>query len=125
MGGVRRRQQQELRLYGDGAVGWQAHGLGSLPPYGALNYCVNASIQFFKASLIRIGNNIRLSQHSFDPQLNSPHSSCASCTGTFIGDYFGNTSAGSISYSSFVSTYDDSSNPFHYQQQVVANLSIP
>lgn len=98
---------------------------GSLPPYGALNYCVNASIQFFKASLNRIGNNIRLSQHSFDPQLNSPHSGCATCTRTFIGDYFGNTSAGSTSYSSFVSTYDDGTNAGHYQQQVVATLTIP
>ena len=94
------------------------------PPYGAANYCVNASMQFYTPRLSPIGHNIRISQHTFDPQLNSPHPGCASCITTFIGDYFGNTSAASTSYSSFVSTYDVG-NPGHYQQQVVATLQIP
>jgi hypothetical protein len=99
---------------------------GSLPPYGAANYCVNASIQFFRANLQRAGQNIRLSQHSFDPQLNSPHTSCADCVGTFIGDYFGNTFGGSTSVTTFVSTYSEAGNNVaHYQQQVVATLAIP
>ena len=99
---------------------------GSLPPYGAANYCINASIQFYRANLQRAGHNIRLSQHSFDPQLNSPHTSCADCVGTFIGDYFGNTVSGSTSVSTFVSTYSTgSANTAHYQQQVVATLAIP
>ncbi|HEY6875672.1 MAG TPA: sialidase family protein [Candidatus Dormibacteraeota bacterium] len=99
--------------------------LESLPPYGATNYCINASVQFFRANLQRVGHNIRLSQHAFDPQLNSPHTSCATCTGTFIGDYFGNTFSSSTNFSTFVSTYNDGSNPNHYQQQVVATLAIP
>jgi len=98
---------------------------GSLPPYGAVNYCVNASVQFFRANLQPIGHNIRISQHGFDPQLNAPHTSCPACIGTFIGDYFGNDFAGVIDYATFVSTYDDGTNPQHYQQQVVAAIRIP
>jgi hypothetical protein len=98
---------------------------GSLPPYGATNYCVNASIQFFRANLHRVGPNIRISEHSFDPQLSAPHTACAACVGTFIGDYFGNNFNASTSISTFVSTYDDGSNAGHHQQQVVARLAIP
>ena len=46
-------------------------------------------------------------------------------TDTFLGDYFGNHFAGAIDYSTFVSTYNDGTNPAHNQQQVVAALSIP
>jgi len=98
---------------------------GSLPPYGAVNYCVNASIQFFRPNLAPIGHNIRLSQHGFDPQLNSPHTSCPACRGTFIGDYFGNAFTVTTNLSTFVSTYGDGSNPAHYQQQVVSSVTIP
>jgi hypothetical protein len=100
--------------------------LDQAAPYGAANYCINASIQFYRANLQRAGYNIRLSQNSFDPQLNSPHTSCAACTGTFIGDYFGNTFSGSTSVSTFVSTYSRAgNNTAHYQQQIVATLATP
>lgn len=50
----------------------------------------------------------------------------AACVGTFIGDYFGNTVSGSTSVSTFVSTYaSGTTNAAHYQQQVVATLTIP
>jgi hypothetical protein len=102
---------------------------GSLPPYGAANYCVNASIQFYTPQLRPIGHNIRVSQHTFDPQLNAPHTDCATCETTFIGDYFGNTvgakPGGAVDYSSFASTYDDGTNPAHYQQQIVASVRVP
>ncbi len=103
---------------------------GSLPPYGAANYCVNASIQFYNPQLRPIGHNILISQHSFDPQLNAPHTSCASCETTFIGDYFGNTTGvtaagGVVDYSTFVSTYNDGTNPASYQQQIVASVPVP
>jgi len=106
---------------------------GSLPPYGAANYCVNASIQFYapqpNGQLQPIGQNIRLSQNTFDPQLNAPHSGCAACETTFIGDYFGNTVAGdpsgALDYASFVSTFDDGTNSSHYQQQIVAAVPVP
>lgn len=102
---------------------------GSLPPYGAANYCVNASIQFYTPQLSPIGHNIRISGSTFDPQLNSPHTGCAACETTFIGDYFGNTTgataSGTLDYSTFTSTYDDRTNPAHYQQQIVASVPVP
>ncbi len=98
---------------------------GSLPPYGATNYCVNASVQFYDATLTPLGHNIRLTQHTWDPQLNAPHTSCATCITTFIGDYFGNITSGSTNISSFVSTYNDGSNPNYQQQQVIATVTIP
>jgi len=98
---------------------------GSLPPYGAANYCVNASVQFYNATLDPLGHNIRLTQHTWNPQLNSPHTSSAFRIGTFIGDYFGNTTSGSTNLSSFVSTYNDGSNPDNQQQQVFATVAIP
>jgi len=98
---------------------------GSLPPYDANNYCVNASIQFYSPALAPRGNNIRLTQHTWDAQLNAPHTSCATCITTFIGDYFGNTFSRSTSYSTFVSTYNDGANPSNRQQQVIATLAVP
>lgn len=99
---------------------------GSLPPYGATNYCINASIQFYTPQLAPRGHNIRLTLHTWDPQLNAPLRFCVcSPAATFIGDYFGNTTAGSIDYTTTISTFDDGSNPSHYQQQVVATVAIP
>jgi len=98
---------------------------GHLPPYGAINYCVNASVQFYNATLVPFGHNIRLTQHTWDPQLNSPHPGSASGEETFIGDYFGNTTSGSTNISSFVSTYNDGSNPDNRQQQVIATVAVP
>jgi hypothetical protein len=100
---------------------------GSLPPYGAANYCVNASIQFYGPRLNPEGHNIRLTAHTWDPQLNAPHTGSASGETTFIGDYFGNTAnpAGTLDLSTFTSTYDDGSNPGHYQQQIVATVAVP
>ena len=99
---------------------------GVLPPYGVSNYCVGSSIQFYSAALAPQGNNIRLTQHPWDPQLNSADRSCpCNQSDTFLGDYFGNDIAGATDYSTFVSTYDDGSNPHHYQQQVVATISSP
>jgi hypothetical protein len=98
---------------------------GALPPYGAANYCVNASIQFYTPTLAPKGHNIRLTQHTWDPQLHAPHTSCPTCLNTFIGDYFGIASADGKSYTTSVTTYDDGTNPKHYQQQVIAILAIP
>jgi hypothetical protein len=99
---------------------------GTLPPYGAANYCITSSVQFYSAMLAPKGQNIRLTQHSWDPQLNAPNRSCpCNPLDTFLGDYFGNEFAGSLDYSTFISTYDDGTNPQHYQQQVVATVQIP
>ena len=99
---------------------------GKLPPFGASNYCITSSVQFYAADLTPKGHNVRLTEHSWDPQLNSPDRSCpCNQSDTFLGDYFGNDIAGSVDYASFVSTYDDGTNHHHYQQQVVAALSVP
>jgi hypothetical protein len=98
---------------------------GSLPPYGASNYCVNSSIQFYDATLNPIGQNIRISQHTWDPQLNSMKPHGLNSLEGFIGDYYGNIVSGSTNYTTSVSTFDDGSNPTHQQQQVVASLAIP
>lgn len=98
---------------------------GSLPPYGASNYCVNASIQFYSPTLAPLGHNVRLTQHTWDPQLNAPHPGSPGGTSTFIGDYFGNTTVGSTDVTTFASTYDDGTNPSHRQQQVVATVPVP
>ena len=39
--------------------------------------------------------------------------------------YSGNITDGTTDVSTFVSTYNDGSNPGHYQQQVVAKVAIP
>ena len=95
------------------------------PPYGATNYCVNTSVQFYTSTLAPKGNNIRLSAHTWDPQLNSPHSGCATCLTTFIGDYFGIISVNGTLYTSSVSTFDDGTNPAHYQQQIISSIALP
>jgi hypothetical protein len=98
---------------------------GSMPPYGAVNYCVNSTIQFYRANLRPVGHNIRISQHTMDPQLNQPKPSSPGSDEGFIGDYYGNITSGSTDYTTSTSTYDDGSNPNHYQQQVVATIAIP
>ncbi len=99
---------------------------GGLPPYGAANYCINTSIQFYSATLAPKGHNIRLSLHTWDPQLNAPLRFCScSPNATFIGDYFGNITGAGMDYTTSISTFDDGSNPNHYQQQVVATVAIP
>jgi hypothetical protein len=101
-----------------------AAGIGLDPAAsGASNWCINASVQWYAPSLSPIGHNGRLTQHTWDPQLNSPHTSSPGGSDTFIGDYFGNdASVGTNDLFTFVSTYDDGTNPKHRQQQVVASV---
>jgi hypothetical protein len=95
-------------------------------PFGAANYCVNTAVQFYSSDLQPLGHNLRVSAHTWDPQLNAPHSSCICSRTTFIGDYFGVDSNGSDLYTTSVSTYDYAGeNPSNYQQQIVARIPIP
>ena len=94
-------------------------------PAGATNYCINASLQAYSWRLNPIGNNVRISLHTWDPQLNSMKPSGMGVAEGFIGDYYGNITAGHIDYTTSVSTYDDGTNPGHFQQQVVATVAIP
>jgi hypothetical protein len=93
---------------------------------GASNYCINSSVQFYDPTLHPVGHNVRLTQHTWDPQLNSPHPGSPFGFETFIGDYFGNdASVGGTDWFTFVSTYNDGSNPANRQQQVVASVPTP
>lgn len=98
---------------------------GPLPPYGAANYCVNTSVQLYSPVLAPQGHNIRLSAHTWDPQLNAPHTSCPTCFSTFIGDYFGVISNGAYLFTTSTSTFNDGTNPNYHQQQVIARLPLP
>jgi hypothetical protein len=105
---------------------------GPLPPYKAANYCVNSSVQFYGPDLKPTGHNVRTSLHTWDPQLNSMKPSGINRTRGFIGDYYGVITALSIDdptsytvYTTSVSTYDDGTNPSHFQQQVVASVKVP
>src|SRR5207302_2666823 len=62
----------------------------TLPPYGAPNYCVNGAVQFYDALLNPKGANLRLSKHTFDPELNAAlYARGTDVTRGFLGDYFG------------------------------------
>ena len=98
---------------------------GSLPPYGAANYCVNTSVQFYNPWLRPSGHNIRLSLLTWDPQLNSMKPDGVGGARGFIGDYFGNITAGGNDFTTSVSTADDGTNAGHFQQQVIAEVAIP
>ncbi len=119
----------DRRLACPGSGTSEASGAGiafdPMSPYGAANYCVNTAIQFYRPSLTPIGHNVRLSGHTWDPQLSAPHQGCITCTGTFIGDYFGVDSGGGATYTTSVSTFNDGANPFFHQQQVVARIGTP
>jgi hypothetical protein len=96
------------------------------PPFGRANYCVNTAAQFYKPNLTPSGNNVRLSAHTWDPQLSALRPSCICSSGTFIGDYFGVASSGGLTYTTSVSTFNDAGeNPFFHQQQVVARVATP
>jgi hypothetical protein len=94
-------------------------------PYGASNYCINTAIQFYDAALTPLGYNLRLSPHTWDPQLSAPHSGCICGSTTFIGDYFGVDASAAATYTTSVSTYNDGTNPSNYQQQIVTATPTP
>jgi hypothetical protein len=96
-----------------------------LAPAGKRNFCVNAAIQFYTPALTPLGHNIRLSQFTWDPQLNAPKRFCVCGQSTFLGDYFGLDFGGGYAYTTSVSTYDYGQNPSFYQQQIVARVPVP
>jgi hypothetical protein len=96
------------------------------PPYGRANYCVNTAAQFYKPDLTPIGRNVRLSAHTWDPQLSGLRPGCICSPGSFIGDYFGVASSGGLTYTTSVSTFNETGeNPSFHQQQVVARMTTP
>jgi hypothetical protein len=96
-----------------------------LAPAGERNFWVNAAIQFYAPDLTPLGHNIRLSEFTWDPQLNAPKRSWVCGSSTFLGDYFGLDFGGGYAYTSSVSTYDYGHNPSFYQHQIVARVAVP
>ena len=95
-------------------------------PWGRANYCINTAIQFYTPTGEAIGQNIRLSAHTWDPQLSTAHPSSLNSSGGFIGDYFGiDSSSTGLVYTTSVSTFDYGSNPAYHQQQIVASVKSP
>ena len=103
-------------------------GLGFDPraPYGRTNYCIDTAIQFYRPKLHPVGHNIRLSAHSWDPQLSSPRFNCICNPASFIGDYFGIDSRGGFTYTASVETFNAAGeNPGWHQQQLVSKIRTP
>ena len=95
-------------------------------PWGRQNYCINAAVQFYKPNLTPIGHNVRLTKHTWDPQLSALHQGSITSSRTFIGDYFGISSAGGNTSVTSVTTFNyGGENPFFHQQQVVAKIATP
>jgi hypothetical protein len=95
-------------------------------PYGRENYCINTAIQFYGPKLKPLGRNIRLSEHTWDPQLSSPRFDCICNPASFIGDYFGIDSRGGFTYTASVETFNGrGENPGYHQQQLVSKIRTP
>ncbi|MDX6401795.1 MAG: hypothetical protein QOF27_2401 [Gaiellaceae bacterium] len=95
-------------------------------PFGEANYCINTAVQFYRPKLGPIGHNVRLSEHTWDPQLSSPRFDCICSPASFIGDYFGIDSRGGFTYTASVATFNAAGeNPGYHQQQLVSKLRTP
>lgn len=95
-------------------------------PSGRENYCINTAIQFYGTKLRPLGHNIRLSAHTWDPQLSSPRYDCICNPASFIGDYFGIDSRGGFTYTASVETFNAAGeNPGYHQQQLVSKIRTP
>jgi hypothetical protein len=95
-------------------------------PYGRLNYCVDTALQFYRPKLSPVGHNIRLSAHTWDPQLSAPRFICICNSASFIGDYFGIDSRGGFTYTASVATFNAAGeNPGYHQQQLVSKIRTP
>ena len=103
-------------------------GLGFDPrtPYDRVNYCINTAVQLYRPNLRPLGHNVRMSPHTWDPQLSAARFACICSQGSFIGDYFGIDARGGFVYTASVSTYNEGgANPFFHQQQLVSKLRLP
>jgi hypothetical protein len=93
-----------------------------LADFGATNFCVNTSVQFYDSNLVPIGHNVRASARTWDPEQQRVFTRSAQ---GFIGDYFGLAMADMKTFVLNVSTADLGSNPAHFQQQILQTLGTP
>jgi BNR repeat-like domain len=120
---------RRLRCAAHGSAEATGAGLGfdPLAPFDKVNFCVNTAVQLYRPGLRPIGHNIRMSPHTWDPQLSAPRFLCiCNPRATFIGDYFGVDALGGFAYTSSVTTYNENGeNPLFHQQQLVSKLQVP
>jgi hypothetical protein len=90
--------------------------------FGATNFCVNTSVQFYNANLVPIGHNVRASARTWDPE--QQRVTTRGGLG-FIGDYFGLAMSATRTFVLNVSTADLGANPNHFQQQILQTLDTP
>ncbi|TMD83489.1 MAG: exo-alpha-sialidase [Chloroflexi bacterium] len=107
------------------------------PDAGAVDTCIDVTIQFFNADGSPRGGNRRVTQESWDPNVNPAVPGGVGGSTTFIGDYFGGTMTttkkGTFAHLLFVSTSPtlqagalpggDLAPP--YQQQIYASVPAP
>jgi hypothetical protein len=103
--------------------------------WGRTNFCIDTSVQFYSdgaQGLQRIGDNIRVSTATWDPQnpgkttsqLPRPFGPTSGLT--FIGDYFGLALTNTNAYVLSVSNADiDHQNPSHDQQEILGIVPLP
>jgi hypothetical protein len=95
-------------------------------PYGRVNWCINTAVQLYRAGLRPIGRNVRVSPHTWDPELSAPRFACICVPASFIGDYFGADARGGFVFTASVTTYNEAGqNQFFHQQQLVSKLKLP
>jgi hypothetical protein len=104
---------------------------------GATDTCIDVSVQFYDAAGNRLGGNRRVTQESWDPNLNPAYPGGLGSTTTFIGDYFGGamttTRKGTSAHLLFASTspalqagaVPGGGLEPPYQQQVYATVPAP
>lgn len=90
--------------------------------YGATNFCINSSVQFYDAALHPLGHNVRATRATWDPQQQAVSTLGGS---GFIGDYFGLALSNTQTFVLNVSTADFGANSQHYQQQILQTLTTP
>ena len=91
--------------------------------FGATNFCVNTSVQFYDSNLMPIRHNVRASARTWDPEQQRVFTRSGQ---GFIGDYFGLAMSDLKTFVLNVSTANlGSSNPTHFQQQILQTLNTP
>jgi hypothetical protein len=88
--------------------------------FGATNFCVNTSVQFYDSDLNPIGHNMRASARTWDPEQQRVFTRSGR---GFIGDYFGLALSDTKTFVLNVSTADLGANPAHFQQQILQTLT--
>jgi len=105
---------------------------------GNTNTCIDVTIQFYDPDGTSLGGNRRVTQESWDPNVNPPQPGGLSGSTTFIGDYFGGAmtssgASGALAHLLFVSTSTSLQAGAvaggglapPYQQQVYAQVPTP